>query len=139
LEEIRIDDEKVDAVIRQEADHALYDGVSIDVQLKCTTQKVVNNGYASWTLKKDHYDKLRAVKRYHPRILVLMLVPEDLEEWVVQDEEQLRLVKCAYWTDLVGMPGVATDTKTVKLPTANLFNVEQLLGILSRVGSGGEP
>jgi Domain of unknown function (DUF4365) len=136
LEHVRVDDEKVDAVVRQEADHPLYDGASIDLQLKCTSQDVVKNGFISWSLSKAHYDKLRNPKRIYPRILVLMLVPEDFESWVVQDHDNLRLVKCAYWIDLVNAPDITADSTTIKIPVDQVFNVEQLLRILQVFGAG---
>lgn len=139
LEEIRVDDEKVDAVIRQEADHPLYDGAQVDVQLKCTSQHVEKNGYYSWPLPRRHYNKLRNPKRICPRILVLMLVPENFTTWVTQSEDSLQLVRAAYWVDLVNHPERDQANISIKVPKAQVFNVEQLLGILSRIGAGGQP
>lgn len=136
LEEIRIDDETVDAVIRQDAEHPLYDGASLDIQLKCTSQNVLRRDSVAKKLSRRHYDKLRNPKRPFPRILVVMIVPLELESWISQDEEGLRLVGCAYWDDLKNKPTKITNEVTVRPPRKNIFCVEQLLGILGRIGSG---
>ncbi|MDT3438438.1 MULTISPECIES: DUF4365 domain-containing protein [unclassified Pseudofrankia] len=141
LEHVRIDDEKVDAVIRQVAEHDLYDGIQIDIQLKCTSQAVLGPKDARWPLERDTYNRLRSPKRLCARLLVLMVVPPDLESWVTQDEDGLRVVRCAYWRDLLGEPELPPNVgrRTVDLPRSNIFNVQQLLGILARVGRGENP
>jgi len=60
---------------------------------------------------------------------------------VYQDSTQLRLVKCAYWASIRDAEPLdeGVDSKVVHLPEKNLFNVEQLLGIMCRVGEGGLP
>lgn len=141
LERISVDDQSVDAVIMQDADHADYCDVELDVQLKCTSSPdFVHGKYIAWPLEAKNYKKLTGPKRYKKSILVVMVVPNLIDDWVVQSEDSLELVKCAYWAGMSGMPATTNiDSKTVHLPRDNVFNVEQLLKMLERVGNGGQP
>lgn len=139
MENIRSDVECVDYTIRQTADHVMYNSSQVDVQMKCTSQDVLKDDGVHWSLDKSHYDKLRDTKTYNKKILVVLVVPEDILDWMHHSEKRLLLRQCAYWTYLGGAPEVSTATKTVLLPRENVFNVDQLLGILQRVGDGGTP
>lgn len=140
LENIRVDFEGVDAVIRQEAQHDLYDSTSIDVQLKCTSQAInIADDHIKWRLPKDHYNKLRATRHYNHRILVVCTAPLDFESWLNVSDDEMVLKGCGYWQNLHGWPEISAASKTVKVPKARPFNVEQLLGMLKRIGEGERP
>ncbi|NEE03898.1 DUF4365 domain-containing protein [Phytoactinopolyspora halotolerans] len=140
LETIRVDYETVDVQVRQKASHAVYDHTPLDIQLKCTSRDILRDGHISYPLEVKYYDELRSIKRYNPAILVVLLVPEGLGEWLIQDEEHLRLHKGAYWTSLRSEPATSNRSSvTIRIPKTQIFSVEQLLGILSRIGNGGVP
>jgi hypothetical protein len=90
-------------------------------------------------LKKQHYDALRDPHTFNKQILVVLLVPRNLDEWLTQTEEQAVMRRSAYWVNLQGEPPIPSDEKTVVVPRANVFNAEQLLDILGRIGNGGAP
>ena len=92
-----------------------------------------------WSLSRDHYDWLRDPNTYNRKILVVLLVPKKLDDWIAMDPEQMLLRRGAYWVCLEGEPAVSTNSKTVLLPRSHAFNVDQLLEILQRVGDGGRP
>jgi hypothetical protein len=138
LENIRVDYQGIDATIRQSAVHSFLDTVALDVQLKCTASPQLNSQHLSYSLDKPKYDKLRSTKRLDDAILVVMLVPENLEAWIKQSHSTLELAHAAYWLNLRGMPDIGSaGSTTLHLPRTNLFNVEQLLGMLARIGDGG--
>jgi hypothetical protein len=141
LENIEVDDESIDATIKQVAKHAEIDFVSLDVQLNCTSQAVERQGYVAWPLGNKNYSELITERRTGHIILIVLQVPEYFGDWLLQDEGGLTMVKSAYWVSIRGLPELphGQTTKTVKLPKIQPFNVEQLLGILSRVGDGGAP
>lgn len=140
LEILSVDYEGVDATVRQEADHLMFTNAQVDVQLKCTSQEhVLKADHLAFRLERAHYDKLRDQKTLTPRILAVMVVPADLDEWLEQSQEHLLVRRCAYWVCLQGDPEVTTDTVTVKLRRSHILDVGQLLGILQRIGNGGRP
>ncbi|NAS25143.1 hypothetical protein GT755_26100 [Herbidospora sp. NEAU-GS84] len=92
-----------------------------------------------WRLSRDHYDALRDPHTYNRKILVVLLVPSRLGEWLEVSDEGMLLRRSAYWTCLEGGASTDTDSKTVVLPRERVFTVGQLLAILQRIGDGGAP
>lgn len=137
--DLKVDVERVDYTVRQVAQHTVYSSAQIDVQMKCTSQDVLKSDGVHWTLSRDHYDKLRDPNTYNRKILVVLVVPKKFDDWVKVEKDQMLLAGAAYWICLEGEPAVDTDSKTVVLPKSNIFNVDQLLDILQRVGDGGKP
>lgn len=136
----RVDDERVDFTVRQKASHILYDASAIDIQMKCTSQDVIRPDGLHWTLKGDHYNDLANARVFQPKILVILHVPLLPGAWIDHPTTgPLSLKNRAYWMSLRGHASTSQDSKTVVLPAANAFNVEQLLGMLKRVGGGGQP
>ncbi len=139
-EVLRVDYEGVDATVRQTADHLIYSGAQVDVQLKCTSQAgYLRSGHVAFPLERAHYDKLRDPKTFNPRILAVMLVPADLGEWLEQGEEHMLMRRCVYWTWLQGQPERTSGKVTVKLPRSQVLDVGQLLSMLQRIGNGATP
>jgi hypothetical protein len=75
-----------------------------------------------------------------PRILVLVIVPADIGEWMNLSTEQLVLRRAACWVSLAGQPESDNEISvTVSVPRANLFTVEALRGLMTRINDGGAP
>ncbi len=112
----------------------------VDIQLKATHRKDVEyDEYVSWTLDIDHYDRLRAPAQA-PHLLVVLLLPDDVEQSVEHSIEQLVLRRCAYWVTMTGMEPVRSQkSKTVRLPKSQVFSPAALTGILETVSRGGTP
>jgi hypothetical protein len=90
-------------------------------------------------LSLKNYNELR-VNSHVPRILVVVLIPENLSHWVVQSEAELSIRHCAYWVSLRGMPETQNATTvTIELPRSNQFTVEALSTMIQRIGEGGFP
>lgn len=137
--DLDVDIERVDYTVRQVARHRTYSSAQVDVQMKCTSQDVLQSDGVHWPLTRDHYDRLRDTETYNHKILVVLVVPENLLEWVRTEPGHMLAQGHAYWVCLEDAPPVTTQSKTVVLPQSQVFNVEQLLGILQRVGNGGKP
>ena len=112
---------------------------SIDFQLKSTrVVKALKDGHIAYRLPRKQYDKLRTTNTDSPRLLVVILVPPDIENWLEQDEERLQLFRCAYWMSLRGMPPTKDDSITVHVPRKNIFSVEALCELFYRARAGLE-
>lgn len=98
----------------------------LEIQLKCTHTADRTKDSISFALPVKNYDDLRA-DVVVPRLLVVVCVPKDCEDWTQQTEEQLCLHHCAYWLSLAGRPKTDNDsTITVHIPRTNLFTVDFL-------------
>lgn len=70
-----------------------------------------------------------------PRILVVLILPEDPDNWFHCSDDGLILRRCAYWRCLRGAPPVEnTGTKRVRISRANAFTPEALRNLLEMVG-----
>lgn len=131
----------IDLVVHQDIDGDPPAFANVELQLKSTYQEgTVGDQEVRYRLKKDHYDALRTPAVTWPRILVVVVVPPNIDDWLAQTEEEMRLLRCGYWTSLKGKPAITTDTTTVSIPRENQFTVDALCELLyqARLDEGGE-
>lgn len=133
-----LDGAGVDATIvedgRKLADDSKLKYVILDVQLKATYQNLAESeGRFSYSLEMAHYDKLRKTEIAAPRILVVLRLPENPEEWLQVTEEHLIAKRCAHWVSLYGAPTVTNqDSKAVYVPLKNVISPGGLNSIMTR-------
>jgi hypothetical protein len=72
----------------------------IELQLKCTAREVINENIIAFRLSRKNYDDLQNPDVLVPRILIVMLVPAQLAEWLQYSEEKLTIRYCCYWRSL---------------------------------------
>jgi hypothetical protein len=112
----------------------------LDVQMKSTIHAEGDETRIRYALNRKNYDDLILQEVAVPRILILVIVPANVAEWMYLSTEQLVLLRGAYWISLVGKPESNNDISvTVSVPRANLFTVEGLRGIMMRINEGGAP
>lgn len=106
--------------------------VDIKVQLKATIAEPVDDGASlSYFLSGvRRYDDLRAETVEAVRILVVLFLPRESNDWLKHSAEELALRRCAYWVSLRGAPPTDNATgATVKVPKAQVLTPEALQGI----------
>ncbi len=112
----------------------------LDLQVKSTRAVLEGGDHVSYSLKRKNYDDLSLPELLAPRLLVLVVVPEDPADWLHTSPEQLVLRHCAYWLSLAGAPPTDNERSvTVQVPRANLFTVEGLTSLMQRINEGGVP
>jgi hypothetical protein len=127
------------AVRRRDQRHADVGG-QLDLQLKSTTRAVQGVDAIAYDLEVKSYDDLRAGGDNCPRILVVLVMPEEEADWLTQSAEELALRRCAYWVSLEGAgPTEATSTMRVHLPLANVFSVEAVQSLLAGLNQRRSP
>lgn len=112
-------------------------GFRIDFQAKSTGATALTDANVLYDLEIKNYDDLRAAPPLSPRLLVVLILPEDERQWTEQTEEHLLVRRAAYWLSLRGC-GPVTNTKRVRvaLPRQNLFTIEALRELMQRVRRG---
>jgi Domain of unknown function (DUF4365) len=110
----------------------------LDLQLKCTSQDLLDNESIKFPLEIKNYNELRNDNPDDdPLLLVIVLVPDKVEEWLQQSETELCLKRCAYWVSLRGQPQTTNQTTvTVYLPRTNIFSVDALKTLMQRIADG---
>ena len=126
----------VDAEIiyRGELEHPYLKEIQLNIQLKATTiQPAVTDGYFSYFFQGvKRYDKLRTNNSPIYKILVVLFLPEEPDEWLKCSAEELILKKAAYWINLYGAPEIETSTgTTIYIPTSNILTPEALMNLVN--------
>jgi hypothetical protein len=110
--------------------------IDIKIQLKATIQTPADDGTRlSYFLPGvSRYDDLRTETVEIARILVVLFLPTDSNEWLSHTADQLLLRRCAYWESLRGAPATTNATgETVKLPKLQTFTPAALLALATRL------
>jgi Domain of unknown function (DUF4365) len=112
-------------------------GAKLDAQLKCSQNINPNGDTFPFDLEVKNYNALRhpADKLYVPRLLVVVHVPPDPDDWFKCDPDKIVMQRCAYWVNLAG--GAETDNQTtirIEVPTAQVFDPAALRANLRRPG-----
>jgi hypothetical protein len=120
--------------IRRRGSRHLESGFKLDVQAKSTTTRNMTDTHVVYDLDVKNYEDLRDPEVGCPRLLVLLVLPEDEAEWTEQTEDRLLLRHAAYWLSLKGWEPT-TNQKSVRvlLPRTNLFSVQALETLMDKV------
>jgi hypothetical protein len=111
----------------------------LELQLKCTSRGILDENYIKYPLNLKNYNDLK-INALVPRILVVVLVPEKIIDWIKQTESELCLRHCAYWVSLRGMPDTENTTNvTIEVPRSNQFTPLSLQAIIQRISFGDLP
>jgi hypothetical protein len=66
------------------------------------------------------------------KILVVLFLPEDPDEWLRCSADELIIKKAAYWINLYGAPSVDTSTgTTIYIPISNILTPESLINLVN--------
>ncbi len=110
--------------------------VDIKVQLKATIAVPADDGanFSYFVDGVNRYNDLRTETIDVARILVVLFLPADAQEWLNHSSDQLALRRCAYWQSLRGAPATINGTgATVKLPKAQMFTPQALANLAARL------
>lgn len=136
-----VDDESVDATLGLPGAGGRLRLPKLDVQLKCTSQLLMRDDGIHFPLRRKNYDDLREATPILPHILVVLMVPDPVGDWLTfVPEERMCLHRHAWWMSLAGAAerGDVT-TPTVVVPRAQVFDVAGLAGIIDRIARGDHP
>ena len=136
---MEVDEDSIDLGIAATGAKHLPKRPKLDIQLKCTADDVIRDDFLHFPLKIKNYNDLR-VEALVPHILLVVLVPPEVADWMQQSEEEMVLRRCGYWLSLCGAQVVAnTESVTVRLPRAQMFTPASLQLMMQRVNDGELP
>ncbi len=102
----------------------------LDAQLKCTSKLVSQKKVFKYPLKIKNYKELVG-DHFVPKILIVVWVPPNPQEWLNQTPKKLSLSYCGYWVSLKDLSeSENTSTVTVEIPKDQVFSVAALRGLL---------
>jgi hypothetical protein len=110
----------------------------LGLQVKATEHPIKDDPF-SFPLVMKNYEELRSEQLQVPRILVVVIVPKDISEWVLASEQELVLRHCGYWLNLKGKQASNNaEIVSVKIPRSNCFHVTQLQTLMDCIRDSGE-
>lgn len=134
-----VDDDSIDIAFAENSLGGTHRAPRIEAQLKCTSEAVVKNDSMQFQLKIKNYNDLRSDAVMVPRILIVIRVPENLDESLRQSHDELVLKYCGHWLSLRGFAPSENDTGvTVQVPLMNKFDVRILQNMMRSVAESGK-
>lgn len=135
-----VDEDSVDIGIAARGTQGSRRSPRVEAQLKCTEVPDWHDDYIHYSLNLKNYNDLKGDDLCVPRILVIVVVPDVIDNWLIHSEQELVLRKCAYWFSLRKAVNTAnTSSVTVKVPKSQLLTVEALKGIMKGISKGNLP
>lgn len=136
FERRNIDKDSIDASIHAKGklvSNSVWTSPCIELQAKSTTNCDIDGNYFKFPLSLKNYNDLKN-DRLVPTILVVLFLPQNVDEWLVHNEEMLIARKCAYWISLKDKPETQNESSvTIKIPKVNIFSPSSLKTILTNV------
>ena len=130
--EPKVDVDSVDGLLRSTVGRR----PQIEFQAKCSSQDYLRVEEVAFPLKLKNYNELRA-ETINPRLLIVLLLPPNEADWVLQSEDELIMKKCAYWLSLRNYPPSDNAAQvTVRLPRSQLFSSQQLVELMAKAQIG---
>ena len=126
----------IKGILQRSSGKCCSSGLNLDIQLKATTNYEINDTHLKYSLKNKNYNDLaQNMDGGTKRILVVLLLPNDRQEWLNQDVDSLIIKRCAYWTSLEGLPTKTNEDRptVIHIPKQKIFSVENLNKIMSQI------
>ena len=112
----------------------------LDLQVKCTEAEELETDSFSFPLKRKNYDDLRSTDISQPRILVVVRIPTNIDEWMMFSDNTVCMKRCGYWVNIYGFPAtVNTSTVNVNIARSNCFSSAALREMMDRIREDGRP
>lgn len=109
-------------------------GLTLDLQIKCSVNAIVEANCVAYDLEINSYDDLRDDSIQTPRILVLHVQPIEEAQRIQHSHEALSIQGCCYWCSLRGAKKLASTTTTrIRIPRQQQFSPTQLVEIMTSI------
>lgn len=131
------DTDSVDANITASGLEGILRSPQLDIQLKATSVAGNPAKLLRFPLPLKNYNDLR-LRCAVPRILVVLVLPPEREQWLSHSHDGLVARRCSYWVDLLGKPPTENKSSvSVSLETSQVFDPATLTTLMGRIAQGG--
>lgn len=114
-------------------------GFSLSFQLKASTQWQRDDNTVIYDLEAKTYNDLVLRRNFRmavPCILILFALPPDPSQWLIYNEEEMRLRGSCYWDYLSGAPTENRQSVRIRIPRQQRLTSESLLELIEKVKTG---
>lgn len=103
---------------------------TVEVQLKSTTIMIEKNGLLKYDIKVKNHNNLCA-DNVLPTMLLLLILPEDRNEWVKYSVDELTLKNSLYWKDYsTEKQSSNNNKKRISIPNDQIVTESNLSDII---------
>jgi Domain of unknown function (DUF4365) len=136
--DFRVDEDSVDIMFQGKGYHqAPIRNPQIQIQLKCTSQNLINGEVIKFPLTRKNYDELRGENVVAPRYLAVLLVPDNTNEWIVYQDDHMSLHNGCFWVSLRNAPHSENMASvTVDVPLTQRLKTDSLLEMMVAASTG---
>ena len=132
-----VDDDSVDMILRGRGFPGKLRSPQIELQLKCTSQDLINDDQLSFPLSIKNYNDLRGDDVICPRYLIVLLVPKEIDDWLEHEDDALLLKHSCYWTSIKDHPVTSNTTSvTINIPLEQKLTCDSLLALMTAAATG---
>tara|TARA_R110002033_G_C3827719_1_gene233645 strand:- start:142 stop:639 length:498 start_codon:yes stop_codon:yes gene_type:complete len=126
-----VDDDSVDLILQGKGFTSGIRNPQIEVQLKCTAQDNGGDENFKFVLPIKNYNDLRGDGLLCPRYLFVLVVPENVQDWMLHENTHTTIMHCCYWISLMDSPDTSNRTNiTIDIPRKNLLTAGSLLSLM---------
>ena len=111
---------------------------ALELQLKATINlgEPGTDGCFRFQLKIRNYNLLR-IPTQTPRLLVVLDLPKEPDQWMTLTADELVLRRRSYWLNLQGCEETTNSSYvTVRIPATNVFDVGRLRDLMDQSRNG---
>jgi hypothetical protein len=73
----------------------------------------------------------------NPRILVILHIPENFEQWIQQNDNSITLNHLSYWLSIKGMPETQNKgTVSIDIPSTQKLTIEVVRNLMNKLANG---
>ncbi len=135
-----VDDDSIDCGLAGRGGCGTRRSPRLEMQLKCSAMDILYEECIKFKLPVKNFNELCPDNFIVPRILVIVLVPARIDDWLLHSETTLALSHCGYWVSLRGQAPTCNDESiTVNIPRTQRFSVTALEGLMERIRHGDHP
>ncbi|WP_250482544.1 DUF4365 domain-containing protein [Caballeronia sp. GACF5] len=129
---LEVDNESIDLELGGKGFTGAIRNPRVQLQLKCTSQDMIDGDVIKFPLPRKNYDDLRETGVICPRYLAVLLVPEQPEHWVEHHPEHMTMHNACYYLSLRDFPATTNkSTVTVNVPLAQRLTTESLRHLMT--------
>ena len=130
-----VDMDSIDLKLQRRNDddpRAVLRSPEVAIQVKAHPAAITGDVIPFPLPRKNHHDLVK--RTVVPRLLVVVVLPAEPEQWLSISPDQLVLRRCGYWVNLLGLPPTENEARqTVHLPVAQTFDVAAVQRFMRQV------
>jgi hypothetical protein len=133
-----VDDDSIDIIFSARYDkNSIIRSPQINLQLKCTQTTFEHDNFLHFPLPLKNYEDLRGSNQAAPRYLVVLCVPSNESEWVVERDVEIILRYSAYWFSLKDAPETHNKTTvTILIPKNQKLDKKSFKRLMDEASKG---